>query len=287
MYPREENLVDGSDWGLEAVTVTQSVLDFVGKGWVGSALGVIGLIAAVVMFRWSRQRAIAAYQQRGSLLLGHNASELPSELSVTYRGRQIPRLTKTLLVIWNAGEKTINGADIVERDPLRIEIDAGGELLAVSVLKVSREAINFELRQDPKTSSTLVLFDFLDPGDGATVELLHTCENRFVTAVGTIKGVPGGITNSGKLFVGRLRSPVGGSMARPTRKLIAVVAAVGVLFACYGAFIYPHSAPAKPSLLNAAAMVFIGATYTFAALWFLWAIRRRYPMGLHTEQLDS
>jgi hypothetical protein len=66
-------------------------------------IGIIGIILAIIFYLRSRQRALLAFQQIGLKLLGHNSTQLPSEVSVQYRGKMIPRLTKTVLVLWNAG----------------------------------------------------------------------------------------------------------------------------------------------------------------------------------------
>lgn len=88
-------------------------LDLLAPGWVGSIIGLLGIAAAFVTYILTRQRSRVAYRYAGERLLGLTSDGLPADITVQYRGQSIPRLTRTLVVFWNGGEKTILAQDLV------------------------------------------------------------------------------------------------------------------------------------------------------------------------------
>jgi hypothetical protein len=163
---------------------------------VGTLLGIAGLVVAFVTYVLTRQRRILAFQQKGQKLLGHETQGLPDTVGVTYRGRAIPRVTKTFVVLWNAGEKVISGSDIVSSDRLRLDVGEDAEILSCSVRAMTRPVTAFDVAQ--KSSRVAEInFDFLDAEDGAVVEMLHTSPRKNVAVAGTVKGLPRGLSNRG------------------------------------------------------------------------------------------
>ncbi|TLG77015.1 hypothetical protein [Methylocystis sp. B8] len=178
------------------------VIDNLSPGWVGSLIGIIGILIGLIFYFRSRQRARLVCQKSALRLLGHKHIELPSEISVNFRGREIPRLARAALVIWNDGEKTISGDEIVSHDPLRIEVDQYGEVLSAVVVKSTRKVISACV--EPVTNPcnrAIIKFEFLDPGDGFVCEVLHTAEKKLPYLNGTIKGIPKGILVLGDFVV--------------------------------------------------------------------------------------
>lgn len=141
-----------------------------------------------------------AYVHLGEHLLGSAADTLPPLINVLYDGISIPRLTKTLVIIWNNGENTINGADIVPKDPLRLQVGSDGEILSISLLKTSRAVTDFQIAsgESAATNEAVLKFDFFDANDGVVVEILHTSTDRQPRISGTLRGLPQGFTNLGQ-----------------------------------------------------------------------------------------
>ncbi len=177
-----------------------TTLELLSPGWVGAIISlvslIVGLIAAVVTYLLTRQRTRLAYCCPGKRLLDLPTDGLPEGITVHYRGQDIPRLTRTLVVLWNAGEKTILGEDIVAADPLRLKLRGDGRVLAATVLKTKRDVCQIEALPDASCpSETYIRFDFLDAEDGAVIEILHTSEESYVEFLGTVRGLPNGLHN--------------------------------------------------------------------------------------------
>src|SRR5438477_8505394 len=109
------------------------VLEALAPGWVGSLIGIVGIVAAITTYFLTRRRKLLAYRTRGMRLLGAVEAGLPNEVTVQYRGRNVPRLTRSFLIVWNAGEVTISGREVVGTDPLKIDLGDEAEILSASV----------------------------------------------------------------------------------------------------------------------------------------------------------
>lgn len=263
------------------------MLDLLAPGWVGSLIGLAGLAAAVVTYFLTRQRSLLAYRYAGERLLGLSGDGLPPDITVQYRGQAIPRLTRTLVVFWNAGEKTIPGEDVVSSDPLRVKIEDDGSVLAVTVLKVSREACQFQVTSSPATPQHVDLaFAYLDAGDGAVIEILHTSESRVADFLGTVRGLPQGLRSFGRIAaLGRMRRsfPLPGS-PRGLGVAVTLVGAVAV-----GAAVFVPWEAVRTSSTDVPVRWVVAAA---GGLYFLLGValvlltRRRYPKGLHVEELE-
>jgi len=124
---------------------------------------------------------------------------LPDDIKVLYRDAEVPRLTSSTIWFWNAGKTTVRGEDIVRIDPLRFRF--GGKVLNVGVEKVSREAIQITIETPDERRDTVDCgFDFLDPDDGAVLEVLHSGAATAPKCEGTIRGMPKGPQHWGSAF---------------------------------------------------------------------------------------
>jgi hypothetical protein len=265
-------------------------LRVLGLSWLSGLLAIGGLLLAVLTYFWSRRRTKLAYVYLGEHLLGSASDVLPPAISVQYNGISIPRLTKTVIVIWNDGENPITAANFVPKDPLRLEIGGDGEILSVKILKNSRDVIDFRLvnSEPPLSKQASLTFDFLDADDGVVVEILHTSTERKPRLLGTLIGLPKGFTN-----LGQFTRPKPGrkSKNKVVAKLSAgfssplFIAAIGFLMAVYGP---------RPAFLldlkttDSSVSAMLGGVIGFLATWAMhsWRSRRRYPKSLHLEALE-
>lgn len=265
-----------------------SILDFLSPGWVGSLIGLAGIAAAVVTYYLTRQRSRLAFRYAGERLLGLSSDGLPTDITVQYRGQQIPRLTRTLVVVWNAGERTILGTDVVPSDQLRLKVEDDSAILAATVLKSTRDVCQLQVGLNASTPHQLDLsFDFLDSGDGAVIEVLHTSEKRIVNLRGTIRGLPNGLDNLGRIAAmrsGQRKFPFPGS----PRRLGMIVSVVGIL-AIVAALLVPWDSLPKSTDSELPVRWIVagaGALYALPGLALILLTRRRYPKTLHIEELE-
>jgi len=173
------------------------MFDFLNQSWFGSLVGLLGFILGIVgilLWRNSKIGARPKCQMKSFKLIGKKSQELPSEVDILFKGNSVGRLTLTKIYIWNAGKLTLNGSQIVEADPLRCEVEETESILKADVAAITRKVNNVTVaKHENKQNVAFFNFDYLDPGDGARIDLLHTSEKQYLHLKGCIRGIPGGI----------------------------------------------------------------------------------------------
>ncbi len=268
----------------------EQALSLLSPGWVGSIIGIAGLIGAVIVYLLTRQRTSVDYACAGDRVLGPSTDDgLPPEITVQYKGENIPRLTRSTVVFWNSGEKTILGDDIVASDPLRFCVADDGVILSVTLLKTSRTVNEFSAEFSSKSSKDAYFkFGFLDAGDGAVVEILHTSAKRVLTVEGTLRGLPRGMKNlgriTGKIYGKRKRFAMVIDLTATWAPMIlgggVSLAAIFVPSESLNEFVASTPSNVSATLLGA------GVTYFLLGLAMLYLFRRKYPKHLHVEELE-
>jgi hypothetical protein len=92
--------------------------------WVGSVLslaglivGLVALLAALVLYRASRIRGGLSFQQDSVTLISNEPASLPGEIEVRFHDLPVPRLTRTVTILWNDGNTTIRALTLSRTIP--------------------------------------------------------------------------------------------------------------------------------------------------------------------------
>ena len=161
----------------------------------------------------------------------------------------MPRVTSSELVVWNCGDTTITGDQVVEGDRLRIQVPEGGQILKHTTLLQTREVNGWRFDQQAPHCVNLV-FDFLDPGDGIAIEIIHSEAGQDLDIAGTIRGMSKGFLRYGPAFLvieTRLRSAPF-PLSRP-RLMLWVTVAIGTLIMLFG-LLLPELIEMFPSVFD-------------------------------------
>jgi hypothetical protein len=171
------------------------IKEILNQNWIATAIGVVGAVVGVigVILAYSfKSKSRLAAQTNTLELIGRNAI-LPNGIEFLFRGNKVPKVTLSRVAIWNIGNTTIEGKQIVTSDPLRIVISQGSDVLEATVRSRTREVNHVSCTSRPGAANEVECrFDYLDPGDGALIQLIHT-GNDIVKVLGTLRGVPKGI----------------------------------------------------------------------------------------------
>ena len=264
--------------------------------WVGTLIGIIiGIIGVTISFFLHKASQIGprlVYQVHALRLIEKERKVLSEEVDIRFKDKSVSRLTKTYIVLWNSGKAMISGENIVEDDPLRLEISENAEVLQARTLKVTREANKFTVKIKPRSPNEVICnFDYLDPGDGAVIELLHTDEKLYPEVQGTIRGLPRGVLNWGRIFPSGSRFYL--FSFKNYRTALFSMLFIGVIMLTGGTveFLYPHQQslfadPFNRWISRWFFMIF-GLIYTFFPSLALWATRRRFPKSLAIKDIEE
>lgn len=151
-------------------------------GVVGLVLGLYGLYAAFKSKREKRPLYLTDFYEVVS------RDHAVDGLQITVHGIAVTSLTVTRVSYWNAGRETMHRSDIVATDPIRVSSqDLGAKILGAKIVGVCR-TVN-DLQITPSADSVAITFDFLDQGDGCTIDVYHSVPSAFCV-MGTVRGSP-------------------------------------------------------------------------------------------------
>jgi hypothetical protein len=200
-------------------------------------------------------------------------------VEILFSGMSVPRLTKTHVVFWNSGKAMLDGKQIVDVDPLRLEFSKDAQVLRARIVKATRKTNEFEVKINDKSPNEVICsFDHLNVGDGAVIELLHTDEERYPRVQGGIRGVPKGVLNWGPFRTPRKRRTI----------MSSVMVMMGVAIIVAGVLRPDLREPsASAAQLPAWGVVILGLAYMSLPLFTLWTNRRRFPKSLTIEDVEQ
>lgn len=173
------------------------MLEFLNQSWFATLIGLFGLIVGIIgliLYRNSRIGPRPTCLMHTLKLIGKSEQALPPEVDINFQGKSVPRLALTEVYLWNAGKQMMRGDQIVGDDPLRCEFESNDRILKAHVAAVTR-TVNKLTVSVPQTAEYKVIidFDYLDPNDGARIELLHTSQLLYPQVLGSLRGIPNGI----------------------------------------------------------------------------------------------
>lgn len=258
-------------------------------GWMGSLIGLSSILIAIVIYLRSRHHPHIAYEIQSIRLLRSAVNPsgkeskaksisiyrggLPEGVEVFCHGVKVNQLVRSTIILWNSGNQTFRKADLVDSDPLRVEIPSG-RILSSRITSVTRSVNAFNvLIQESNPSLASISFDYMDPRDGATIELVHTSEANPIL-LGTIRGLPRGPR---AVEISSSDNPLGAiTMALSQRTLAPYVLGAAVVTLALAAV-----AAYMADSLVAIAFTIFGFTLLFSA----WTLHRRCPSILITDQI--
>ncbi|MEA0565284.1 hypothetical protein [Lysinibacillus irui] len=266
------------------------IFNFFNQGWVGAVIGILGVLIAIYTYKRTKVGPQLVYQWDSLKIIGKNEIT-PDEITIFYKGTKVPRVIKTTIIIWNSGTKTIEGNNVVRNDPLCLEFSETEEVIGASVLLRTKEVNEFEISTNAEKKNILkVHFEYLDPQDGATIEILHTDNKRYPNFKGTIKGMPKGIMESGNNQSGitgifstqpAFVSIMSGNKFSLWTSFILGLVTVAISYLV--PYFFKDIKYLKEDFFFTA-MLIAGCTYIILPILGLWSSRRKYPKSLNLEK---
>jgi len=159
---------------------------------ISDYLGIAGILIGAILSYYFYRKSIRIKEPVWSIRSYNLVQGLSSKLSgvdVTYNGESVHNLTITKLMFWNAGEETLNAADIKTSDPLRITI-SDAIVLEASILQSNNPSTQFQIEVSKSGDAIFINFDYLNHLDGAVIQIIHTgISSAHLSVQGAIKGV--------------------------------------------------------------------------------------------------
>ena len=149
---------------------------------------IVGLILAIAFFYASRKKKDFRYSYNSNQLIKDFTQQIDG-LNISYKSESIESLTITKYVFWNKGNETINYSDFPSTSKLKIKIKKDFKILDSNIIFTKNDINNVKCELI-NNEEVLLMFDYLDKGEGFVVQLIHTSpNNKDLYVDGTIKGI--------------------------------------------------------------------------------------------------
>lgn len=230
--------------------------------WAGSIATIIfGVLSVYFYLRTRTVKKLACVVGYATL-----QRRLHPDVRISFRGIEVESLSRVLAFVWNGGTSEIRKADVPNERWPTIIVPAGSTILSLAVLKTSSDHISLSAHLTGD-SSLSISFSYLNPGDGAVLELLVA----GLLGSGDVEFVAPLIGGS-EPAVDELKSSAWTEIWLP----VIIEATTGVTMGAAGAFWYQRQ---EPGGLQTFLVVLSLAILSFAAGTYLQfkPLRRRLP----------
>ena len=157
-------------------------------------LTVSGIFAGAFVNSNLQKKPKLSYEVSSLTVLANEGNLVPSKVTVLFGKSPINCLVRERITFWNDGNDTLHGTDIAKEDPLRISFGAKDVTVLMSnVIKCTRKANIFAVVKRRRLKELLLQYDYLDPDDGAVIEVWHNGKQSEIAIVGAIKGLRKGV----------------------------------------------------------------------------------------------
>lgn len=207
------------------------------------ALAIIGIILAIIFYFRSQKNKIPCFAESSNTII-EGLNKALDGLEVHYKGKLQERVTVTKVVFWNDEKETIDKSDMVQKDPLRIEIPSSVMLLDVQIIDAKSDSNSVILGEPTLTENAVIYtlgFEYLDQNDYLVIQIVHSGSSLEKFEIkGKIKGAKSVRTSIGRAVINLMKT-------------------------------FPFIAPIAPFMFNQLRMKYFGSiTYVSMGLFLVW-----------------
>lgn len=265
-----------------SIKVSQIINELSTNPWLivlSAIVTILSFLAAIFLYFKAKKVKKPRYAIRSINFLKDSANKIEG-LQIMYSSQPVQNVTITKVAFWNDGNETINGNDIANADPIEIRLKEGFMILESKIIYEKNNANLLTIQKAENDTILYIKFDYLDRGEGAVIQLLHTGNSsEDVIISGTIKGV-GKVVNNSRNLYGNLffnnKTIVDRILAEKIIKFITII--MGTIMTLAGIFepkLLKSVDLNNPKYLNIAIIV-SGLIYLLFGVFFL---KRRVPKG--------
>ncbi|MEQ9454062.1 MAG: hypothetical protein RLN76_05640 [Phycisphaeraceae bacterium] len=243
----------------------------------------ITTIAGVYLYYFPRKfKSLSAFHISKSLLDTH-ATLGNHQVDLVIDDNRIESIQRDHLVIWNSGSVPISKEDIPDNYQVCIVAPSGSRCLSAVIVGITNQYNEIHIEDNSRNTHILkIVFNFLDPGDGFYIDVLHN-GLKPVELIFPVKGIPQGVNC--------LKNYMSGQPLQWLGEIKAVVKVIFLLMFFCGALIAvlllspkanvfgsnPEEPPAEYVIGLVFLLLFIFIMCTFTARWiksFIYAAKR-------------
>jgi hypothetical protein len=168
-------------------------LEYLLENLLANALTFLSIGVAVYFFLKRDKEGEPSYQVDSWTVLADEGDLVPREVTFYFEKNKINRLVKEKIFFWNNGNGVLCGDHITEKEPLKIVVDADTTVLMYDVVTCTNSASDFAVKKSEQSNELILTYSYLEPEDGAVIEVWHDGKQSDIAVCGKIKGLPKGV----------------------------------------------------------------------------------------------
>lgn len=208
-----------------------SLLDILNQGWFGI---IAGAAVGWLLYHRGKRDPHLSYRQTTQTLIARVPQSLISRVSINFDGKPTDDLLSTRLVIWNAGSAAIRSDSFPQGGGLAIAPQKMTAIVGFEIAGISNPLNGVALKESSGHIS--VDLNYLNPGDGLIVDILHRSEAGKFKVTGILLGHRKGVTYEGNVDQEVLTR--GSFWTRTKSTLENIFMAVFSVFVVYVGYLY-------------------------------------------------
>ena len=274
------------------IPIISKIPDFLSLGSVSTAISIFSVLLAIFFYLKSTKKAKPLAQIYNMRLIGPNTNELSDDVAIYFRNEKIKRMSKANIIFWNSGSDILDGSLLLKADPISFYFRPGDQILSIDISNIINKSNQFRL-SSPEPHILTIEFEYLNPGDGINIELLHDSSIEHLESKGSIKGIPQGvkIIKQNRSSLEKLKKMM--FLQQNPHHLIYLTLIIGLTFLTLGLlnvtnlFDIMNLFEIQQASLGATPFLMVGSGYTILPAFYLWRVRKRYPKKLTPDYIKS
>lgn len=163
------------------------IRDLLQEAWVSNILALLGIGLAYFFYLRSIRKPQLVYKTATLTLIGGPNFQLPKNIQILLDTKSVDSLKKSWIVLWNGGNAEVHGNNVSKTKPITIQCH-DGNILSARIVRRSNIANDASISISQDTTKINLAFEYLNPRDGVSVEVLHSGPNSRIGVEGEVAG---------------------------------------------------------------------------------------------------
>lgn len=152
-----------------------------------NALGLLGILVGFYFYLKSKAKTLLIYVIKETTIISIDGSEFSDKLEIRFDGVVVPRVTAAKMVVWNAGNTSIEPIEFLVGRELEIFGLNDAEVISSQIIKTLKPENLVSLHSGESHSQLSAHFEVIRPGEGFVMDFLHTGEKGAFGLTGSLK----------------------------------------------------------------------------------------------------
>jgi hypothetical protein len=152
-----------------------------------NALGILGILVGYYFYLKSKPKTLLIYLMKETTIISVDGNDFSDKLEIRFDGVVVPRVTATKVVVWNAGNTSLEPKDFLVGRELKLSGAQDATVISTQIIKTLKPENLISLHRAESDSQLSAHFEVIRAGEGFVMDFLHTGANGSFKLTGSLK----------------------------------------------------------------------------------------------------